>query len=56
MSIGNVFDSFFDAVNLKNHLLIDILNKDFHVIDDIKGNEMKNIILKAKEEQIQLEV
>jgi chorismate synthase len=51
LSIENVFDSYFDAVNLKNHLLMDILNKDFHVIDDIKGSEMKNIILKAKEEQ-----
>ena len=51
LSIENVFDSYFDAVNLKNQLLIDILKKDFHVIDDIKGSEMKNIILKAKEEQ-----
>jgi len=50
LSIGNVFDSYFDSVNLKNQLLIDILKKDFQVIDDIKGKEMKNIILKAKGE------
>jgi len=50
LSIGNVFDSYFDAVNLKDQLLIDILKKDFQVIDDIKGREMKNIILKAKGE------
>ena len=50
MSIGNVFDSYFDGVNLKNQLLIDILKKNFPVIDDVKGKEMKSIILKAKEE------
>ncbi|MBZ9687161.1 chorismate synthase [Clostridium estertheticum] len=50
LSIANIFDSYFDAVNLKNQLLIDILNKNFPVIDDMKGKEMKSIILKAKEE------
>lgn len=50
LSIGNVFDSYFDGVNLKNQLLIDILKKNFPVIDDVKGKEMKNVILKAKEE------
>ncbi|MBU3129761.1 chorismate synthase [Clostridium sp. FP2] len=50
LSIENVFDNYFDAVNLKNQFLIDILNKDFPVIDDVKGKEMKSIILKAKEE------
>jgi len=50
LSIGSVFDSYFDGVNLKKQMLIDVLNKDFPVLDDSKGNEMKNIILKAKEE------
>ena len=50
LSIGNVFDSYFDAVNLKVQTLADVLNKDFPVLEDLKGNEMKNVILKAKEE------
>ena len=50
LSIGNVFDSYFDGVNLNKHILADILKKNFPVIDDTKGKEMKNIILKAKEE------
>ena len=51
LSIGNVYDSYFDNINLNNQLLIDVLKKDFSVIDDLKGSEMKNIILKAKGEQ-----
>jgi len=51
LSIGNVYDCYFDTVNLNNQLLIDVLKKDFSVIDDIKGREMKSIILKAKAEQ-----
>ena len=51
LSIGNVFDSYFDAVNLKSQLLIDVLKKDFPVIDDLKGKEMKSTILKAKSEK-----
>ena len=50
LSIGDVFDSYFDVVNIKNELLVDILKKNFPVIDDTKGEEMKKIILKAKEE------
>ncbi|MGH4121977.1 MAG: chorismate synthase [Clostridium sp.] len=50
VSIESVFDSYFDGVNLKNQLLMDISNKDFPVIDDVKGEEMKSIILKAKKE------
>ncbi|MBU3191490.1 chorismate synthase [Clostridium bowmanii] len=50
LSIGNVSDSYFSGVNLKNQLLIDILKKNFPVINDVKGEKMKNIILKAKEE------
>jgi len=50
LSIGDVFDNYFDGVNLKNQLLIDVSKKRFPVIDDAKGLEMKNIILKAKEE------
>ncbi|MBU3143667.1 chorismate synthase [Clostridium sp. CF012] len=50
LSITNVFDSYFDAVNLKNELLIDISKKNFPVIDDVQGKVMESIILKAKEE------
>ncbi|MBU3218022.1 chorismate synthase [Clostridium estertheticum] len=50
LSIGNVFDNYFDGVNLKIQTLADVLRKDFPVLDDLKGKEMKNIILKAKEE------
>ncbi|MBX4271288.1 chorismate synthase [Clostridium estertheticum] len=50
LSIGNVFDSYFDGVNLKIQTLADVLRKDFPVLDDLKGKEMKHIILKAKEE------
>ena len=50
LSIGNVFDSYFDGVNLKDQQLIDVLKKNFPVLNDIKGEEMKNIILKAKGE------
>jgi len=50
LSIGNAFDSYFDGVNLKIQSLADVLHKDFPVLDDLKGEEMKSIILKAKEE------
>ncbi len=50
LSIGNVFDSYFDGANLRNNLLIDVSKKNFPVIDDLKGEEMKSIILKAKRE------
>ena len=50
LSIENIFDSYFDAVNLENQLLIDVLKKSFPVIDDLKGKEMKSVILKAKGE------
>ncbi|WP_291634006.1 chorismate synthase [Clostridium sp.] len=50
LSIGNVFDSYFDGVNLEIQTLADVLHKDFPVLDDSKGKEMRSIILKAKEE------
>jgi len=50
LSIGSIFDSYFDGVNLKKQILIDILKKDFPVLDNEKGEEMKSAILKAKEE------
>ncbi|MCB2295006.1 chorismate synthase [Clostridium algoriphilum] len=50
LSIGNIYDSYFDGVNINRKTLTDILKKDFPVLDDLKGEEMKNIILKAKEE------
>ena len=50
LSIGNVYDSYFDGVNINKQILVDILKKDFPVIDGLKGEEMKKIILKAKEE------
>jgi len=51
LSIGNITDSYFDSVNINKQILVDILKKDFPVIDDLKGEEMKKIILKAKEEK-----
>jgi len=50
LSIGNVFDSYFDSVNLKEQILIDITKKKFPVLDDLKGEDMGNLILKAREE------
>jgi len=50
LSIGNVFDSYFDGVNLKLQTLAEVVNKDFPVLDDLLGKEMKSVILKAKEE------
>ncbi|MBU3182242.1 chorismate synthase [Clostridium psychrophilum] len=50
LSIGNVHDNYFDSVNLEIQTLADVLHKDFPVIDDLKGKEMKSFILKAKEE------
>ncbi|MFT5873267.1 MAG: chorismate synthase [Clostridium sp.] len=50
LSIGNVYDSYFDGVNLEIQTLADVLHKDFPVIDNLKGEEMKKLILKAKEE------
>ena len=50
LSIENVFDSYFDGANLKKQILVDVLKKNFPVLDDLKGEEMKSIILKAKEE------
>ncbi|HEY8804641.1 MAG TPA: chorismate synthase [Clostridium sp.] len=50
LSIGSAFDSYFDGVNLSEKILVDVLKKDFPVLDDLKGEEMKKIILKAKKE------
>ncbi|MGH4050248.1 MAG: chorismate synthase [Clostridium sp.] len=50
LSIGNVFDSYYDGVKLKVQMLADVLRKDFPVLDDLKGIEMKKSIIKAKEE------
>ena len=50
LSIGNVFDSYYDGINLKVQTLADVLRKDFPVLDDLKGIEMKKNIIKAKEE------
>ena len=50
LSIGNVFDNYIDGVNITERMLVDVLKKDFPVFDDLKGEEMKRIILKAKGE------
>ena len=49
-SIGCVCDTKFDAVNLEIDTLEKLIEKEFPVIDEIKGNEMQEVIIKAKEE------
>jgi chorismate synthase len=50
LSIGNTFDSRFDDINLESGFLKDVIKKSFPVIDDSKGEEMKNVILEAKKD------
>ncbi len=48
-SVGNVFDEKFDGLCFDKEYLLSPGRKDFPVIDDKKGEEMKKIILSAKE-------
>lgn len=49
-SIGAIEDKPFDGVNIEPSLLKKLTDKEFCVIDDVKGREMKEYILKVKEE------
>lgn len=49
-SIGNIEDKAFNEINIERELLRKLTDKEFAVIDDKKGNEMKEYILKIKEE------
>lgn len=47
-SVGNIHDLRFDSVNLEKDDLLSITSKDFPVISDERGNEMKALIEKAR--------
>lgn len=47
-SIGNIFDDSFDYCNVDKTILENIAKKEFPVIDDEKGNKMKEYILDLK--------
>lgn len=49
-SIGNINDDLFNKIDIKAELLEELKNKKFPVIKDEKGEEMQELILKAKEE------
>ncbi|MCT4564418.1 MAG: chorismate synthase [Maledivibacter sp.] len=50
-SIGDIKDSSFDGVHIEPTLLKSLSNKEFCVIDDQKGKDMQEYILKVKEEK-----
>ncbi|WP_129598641.1 chorismate synthase [Anaerophilus nitritogenes] len=49
-SIGNIQDISFDPVNINEKLLKELIQKDFPVIEELKEINMKELILKTKEE------
>ena len=49
-SIGEIQDQRFPAGNLDEYLLLDVKNRDFPVLDQAKGEKMRDEIHKAKEE------
>ncbi|MTI71678.1 MAG: chorismate synthase [Firmicutes bacterium] len=50
-SIGNINDDTFNLTNIGSKELEEIIKKEFPVIDDYKGREMKEAIIKAKEDK-----
>ncbi|KHD35916.1 chorismate synthase [Clostridium acetobutylicum] len=48
LSIKDTKEEYFDKVNIDSETLISLTKKDFPVLDDKKGEEMKEVILKAK--------
>lgn len=48
--IGNIEEDNFDSINLDEKLLLELGRSEFPVIDDNRGMEMKNLILRAREE------
>lgn len=51
LSIGNVKDENFDYINTREEDLLNLWNSDLPVIDNKKAKEIKDLILKVKEEQ-----
>ncbi len=49
LKIGKVQDSCFDMVNVSCRILDELRKKDFPVLDEDKGRDMKNVIMNAKE-------
>ena len=49
--IENICDNAFDKVNITKEELVKIAEKDFPAIDEIAGNNMKNLIIRVKENQ-----
>lgn len=49
LSINNIKESYFDKVNTNEETLKNILEREFPVLDDKKGEEMKAAISKAKD-------
>ncbi|ADU20941.1 MULTISPECIES: chorismate synthase [Ruminococcus] len=49
--IHGITDKGFDPINTSRQDIIDLREKDFPVIIDVQGNEMKKEILRAREEQ-----
>ncbi len=49
--IHGITDKAFDPINTSRQDIIDLREKDFPVIIDVQGNEMKKEILRAREEQ-----
>jgi chorismate synthase len=49
-SIGNIEENYFNSVDLQGELLEKLVKSDFPVLDENKGIEMKDLILKAREE------
>jgi len=50
-SIANIEDTSFNPVNIDSKLLGDLKDKEFCVIDDEKGKEMNEYILRVKDEK-----
>lgn len=50
-SIGIIDENSFDAVNINEDILKKIIRKEFPVINDEKGTQMKELILNASEQQ-----
>ncbi len=50
-NVGEIFDRRFDSLGEQTELLNDLRQKDFAVLDDLKGAEMQALILAAREHQ-----
>ncbi|KOF57571.1 MULTISPECIES: chorismate synthase [Clostridium] len=50
LSIHDIKEKYFDKVNINKETLEELVSKEFPVMDDAKGLEMKKAILKVKDE------